>query len=233
MIANPPFNVSDWWNAKLADDPRWQFGTPPQGNANFAWVQHFVYHLSPKGTAGFVLANGSLSSKTGGEGEIRRKLVESDLVDCIVAMPDKLFFNTGIPVSLWFISKDRHGNGHRERQGEVLFIDARKLGKMINRRLRELADDDIQKIAGVYHAWRNHDGGYEDVPGFVKAATLEEIVKHDFVLTPGRYVGVEEREADDEPIDEKIERLTKELFAEFDRGRELEEEVRRRLEALR
>lgn len=233
VIANPPFNVSDWWNAKLADDPRWQFGTPPQGNANFAWVQHFVYHLSPKGTAGFVLANGSLSSKTGGEGEIRRKLVESDLVDCIVAMPDKLFFNTGIPVSLWFISKDRHGNGHRERQGEVLFIDARKLGKMINRRLRELADDDIQKIAGVYHAWRNHDGGYEDVPGFVKAATLEEIVKHDFVLTPGRYVGVEEREADDEPIDEKIERLTKELFAEFDRGRELEEEVRRRLEALR
>ncbi len=233
VIANPPFNVSDWWNAKLADDPRWQFGTPPQGNANFAWVQHFVYHLSPKGTAGFVLANGSLSSKTGGEGEIRRKLVESDLVDCIVAMPDKLFFNTGIPVSLWFISKDRHGNGHRERQGEVLFIDARKLGKMINRRLRELADDDIQKIAGVYHAWRNHDGGYEDVLGFVKAATLEEIVKHDFVLTPGRYVGVEEREADDEPIDGKIERLTKELFAEFDRGRELEEEVRRRLEALR
>lgn len=233
VIANPPFNVSDWWNAKLADDPRWQFGTPPQGNANFAWVQHFVYHLSPKGTAGFVLANGSLSSKTGGEGEIRRKLVESDLVDCIVAMPDKLFFNTGIPVSLWFISKDRHGNGHRERQGEVLFIDARKLGKMINRRLRELADDDIQKIAGVYHAWRNHDGGYEDVPGFVKAATLEEIVKHDFVLTPGRYVGIEEREVDDEPIDGKIERLTKELFAEFDRGRELEEEVRRRLEALR
>lgn len=232
VIANPPFNVSDWWNAKLADDPRWQFGTPPQGNANFAWVQHFVYHLSPKGTAGFVLANGSLSSKTGGEGEIRRKLVESDLVDCIVAMPDKLFFNTGIPVSLWFISKDRHGNGHRERQGEVLFIDASKLGKMINKRLRELTDDDIQKIAGNYHAWRNHDGGYQDVPGFVKAVTLEEIGKQDFILIPGRYVGVEETEADDEPIDEKIERLTKELFAEFDRGRELEEEVRRRLEAL-
>lgn len=229
VIANPPFNVSDWWNAKLADDPRWQFGTPPQGNANFAWVQHFVYHLSPKGTAGFVLANGSLSSKTGGEGEIRRKLVESDLVDCIVAMPDKLFFNTGIPVSLWFISKDRHGNGHRERQGEVLFIDARKLGKMINRRLRELSDDDIQKIAGVYHAWRNHDGGYQDVPGFVKAVTLEEIGKQDFILTPGRYVGVEETTVDDEPIDEKIQRLTKELFAEFDRGRDLEEEIRRRL----
>ena len=229
VIANPPFNVSDWWDAKLADDPRWKYGTPPQGNANFAWVQHFVYHLSPKGTAGFVLANGSLSSKSGGEGDIRRKLVEAGLVDCIVAMPDKLFFNTGIPVSLWFVSKDRHGNGHRERDDEVLFIDARKLGDMETRRLRVLSDDDIQKIAGTYHAWRNHDGGYEDVPGFAKAASREEIAGHDFVLTPGRYVGTEEAEADDEPIDEKIERLTAKLFAEFDRGRELEEEIRTRL----
>ncbi|QNO38658.1 SAM-dependent DNA methyltransferase [Protaetiibacter sp. SSC-01] len=233
ILANPPFNVSDWWDAKLADDPRWKYGTPPQGNANFAWVQHFIYHLSPKGTAGFVLANGSLSSKSSGEGEIRRKLVEADLVDCIVAMPDKLFFNTGIPVSLWFVSKDRHGNGHRKREGEVLFIDARKLGVMASRRLRELTEDDIQKIAGTYHAWRNHDGGYEDIPGFAKAASLEEITKHGFVLTPGRYVGAEDAELDEEPIEEKIERLTSELFAEFERGRELEEEVRKRLGELR
>lgn len=232
VIANPPFNVSNWWDAKLADDPRWRYGTPPEGNANFAWVQHFIYHLSPKGTAGFVLANGSLSSKTSGEGNIRRKLIEADLVDCIVAMPDRLFFNTGIPVSLWFVSKDRHGNGHRKRQDEVLFIDARKLGAMETRRLRGLSDDDIAKIAGTYHAWRNHDGNYEDVPGFAKATSLGEIAKHDFVLTPGRYVGTEEVEAGDEPIDEKIARLTKDLFAEFDRGRELEEEVRRRLGGL-
>lgn len=232
VIANPPFNVSDWWDAKLANDPRWKYGTPPKGNANFAWVQHFIHHLSPKGTAGFVLANGSLSSKSGGEGEIRENLVRAGLVDCIVAMPDKLFFNTGIPVALWFVSKDRGGNGHRERRDEVLFIDARKLGTMESRRLRVLDDDDIAKIAGTYHAWRNHDGGYEDVPGFAKAATLDEIEKHDFVLTPGRYVGVEEAEADDEPIDEKIERLTNELLAEFDRGAELEKIVREKLGRL-
>ncbi len=232
VLANPPFNVSNWWDAKLADDPRWVYGTPPEGNANFAWVQHFIHHLSPKGTAGFVLANGSLSSKSGGEGEIRRKLVEADLVDCIVAMPDKLFFNTGIPVSLWFVSKDRHGNGHRRRTGEVLFIDARKLGRMETRRLRVLDDADIGRIAGTYHAWRNHDGDYENIPGFAKAASLDEIRGHDFVLTPGRYVGAEEAEADDEPIDEKVARLTAELYAEFERGRALEDEVRARLDAL-
>jgi type I restriction enzyme M protein len=232
ILANPPFNVSNWWDAKLADDPRWRYGTPPSGNANFAWVQHFIYHLSPKGTAGFVLANGSLSSKTSGEGDIRRKLVEADLVDCIVAMPDKLFFNTGIPVSLWFVSKDRHGNGHRKRTGEVLFIDARKLGKMESRRLRVLTDEDIAKISNTYHAWRNHDGTYEDVAGFTKSANLEEIKHHDFVLTPGRYVGAEEAEVDDEPIDEKIARLKKELFAEFEEGRQLEKVVRERLGEL-
>lgn len=232
VIANPPFNVSNWWDAKLADDPRWKFGTPPEGNANYAWVQHFIHHLSPKGTAGFVLANGSLSSKSSGEGEIRRKLVGADLVDCIVAMPDKLFFNTGIPVSLWFVSKDRHGNGHRKREGEVLFIDARKLGRMETRRLRVLDDADIAKIADAYHSWRNHDGGFTDVAGFVKAASLKEIEEHDFVLTPGRYVGAEEAEADDEPIADKIERLTKELFAEFERGRELESIIHGRLREL-
>ncbi|MBJ2119406.1 SAM-dependent DNA methyltransferase [Arthrobacter sp. MSA 4-2] len=233
VIANPPFNVSDWWDAKLSDDPRWQFGTPPPGNANFAWVQHFIYHLAPHGTAGFVLANGSLSSKSGGEGEIRRKLVEAGLVDCIVAMPDRLFFNTGIPVSLWFVSRGRNGNGHRKRHDEVLFIDARKLGTMESRKLRVLGDDDIEKIAGTYHAWRNHEGDYEDVPGFAKSSTLDKIAEHDFILTPGRYVGAEEAEIDDEPITDKLERLTGELFDEFDRGRELEQEVRIRLGALK
>ncbi|MBK0420701.1 SAM-dependent DNA methyltransferase [Leucobacter sp. CSA2] len=232
VIANPPFNVSDWWDATLADDPRWKYGTPPQSNANFAWVQHFLHHLAPHGTAGFVLANGSLSSKSGGEGEIRQRLVEAGLVDCIVAMPDKLFFNTGIPVSLWFVSKGRDGNGHRARAGEVLFIDARKLGHMESRRLRVLSDKDIAKIADIYHEWRNHDGNYENDPGFARSATIEEIAEHGFVLTPGRYVGAAEAEVDDEPIDEKIERLTSELFAEFERGRELEDEVRRRLGAI-
>lgn len=232
VLANPPFNVSNWWDAKLADDPRWAYGTPPQGNANFAWVQHFLHHLSPRGTAGFVLANGSLSSKSGGEGDIRRRLVEADLVDCIVAMPDKLFFNTGIPVSLWFVSKDRHGNGHRARRGEVLFLDARRLGRMETRRLRVLDDADVARIADTYHAWRNHDGGYADVPGFAKAATLDEIQAHDFVLTPGRYVGAQEAEADEEQIADKIARLTSELYAEFDRGRELEARIRECMDRL-
>jgi len=195
-------------------------------------VQHFIYHLSPRGTAGFVLANGSLSSKSSGEGDIRRKLVEADLVDCIVAMRDRLFLSTGIPVALWFVTKDRHGNGHRKRVGEVLFIDARKLGRMESRRLRVLDDADIAKITDTYHAWRNHDGAYADMPGFCKAAPRHEIAGHDFVLTPGRYVGAEEAEADGEPIDEKIERHKRELFAEFDRGRELEATLRARLGAL-
>lgn len=232
VLANPPFNVSDWWDPKLANDPRWKYGTPPKGNANFAWVQHFIYHLAPNGTAGFVLANGSLSSKSGGEGEIRRNLVEAGLVDCIVAMPDKLFFNTGIPVSLWFISKDRAGNGHRERRDEVLFIDARRLGTLQSRRLRVLQDTDIAKISGTYHEWRSNDGNFEDVPGFSKSVSIERVAKHDFVLTPGRYVGAAEAEVDDEPIDEKIDRLTKELLVEFEYGRSLEDDLRRRLRQL-
>lgn len=232
VIANPPFNVSDWWNPKLADDPRWKYGTPPSSNANFAWVQHFVHHLAPNGTAGFVLANGSLSSKSSGEGEIRRKLVEAGLVDCIVAMPDKLFFNTGIPVALWFVSKSRNGNGHRNRRDEVLFIDARSLGTMESRKLRVLSDADIARISGTYHEWRNHNGAYEDVPGFVRAAKLEDIENYDFVLTPGRYVGKVAAEIDDEPVDERIERLTNELLDEFERGRTLEDQVRRRLQGI-
>lgn len=232
ILANPPFNVSNWWDAKLADDPRWKYGTPPEGNANFAWVQHFVYHLSPRGTAGFVLANGSLSSKTGGEGEIRRRLVEAGLVDCIVAMPDKLFFNTGIPVSLWFISKDRSGNGHRERVGEILFIDARGLGRLETRRLRILDDEDIARVADTYHAWRNHGATYRDVAGFSKAATLEEVQGHDFILTPGRYVGAEAVAADEEPIEDKVSRLTGELYAEFEYAAKLEAAIRERLGRL-
>lgn len=232
VIANPPFNVSDWWEARLADDPRWKYGVPPQSNANFAWVQHFIYHLSPRGTAGFVLANGALSSKQSGEGEIRRKLVEAGLVDCIVAMPPKLFLNTPIPVSLWFISKDRGGNGHRKRDSEVLFIDARKLGYPVTRKVVALSDDDIQAIAGTYHAWRNHGGEYKDVPGFAKAASLEEISSHDFVLTPGRYVGSKEEEANDEPLDQKLARLMQELADEVEKGRALEDRVNERLGRL-
>lgn len=226
IIANPPFNVSDWWDPKLADDPRWKYGIPSEGNANFAWVQHFIHHLSPNGTAGFVLANGSLSSKTKGEGDIRRKLVEKELVDCIVAMPEKLFFNTGIPVALWFVSKDRHGNGHRKREGEVLFIDARKLGTMVSRRLKEFTPEDIQLISGTYHSWRNQDGGYEDVPGFAKAANRSEIEKNDYVLVPGRYVGNSIEDVDGEPLDEKLKRLTSELLVELDRGALLEKNLR-------
>lgn len=232
ILANPPFNVSDWWDPKLANDPRWKYGTPPEGNANFAWVQHFLHHLSPSGTAGFVLANGSLSSKSGGEGDIRQKLVEAEKVDCIIALPGKLFLNTGIPVSLWFISNARAGNGHRKRTGEVLFIDARDMAEPVTRRVHTLSDETISTISDTYHQWRNKDGNYEDIAGFCKSASRQEIQDHDFILTPGRYVGAAEAEVDDEPLDEKIERLTGELFAEFERGAELEEVVRNALEAL-
>ena len=234
VIANPPFNVSDWYTDALRDDPRWKFGQPPAGNGNYAWIQHFLHHLSPHGVAGFVLANGSLSSKTSGEGEIRKNLVEDNVVDCIVALPEKLFFNAGIPVALWFLAKNRSGDGFRERTGEVLFIDARKLGHMETRTLRNLDADDIAKIASTYHSWRNlnPEVAYEDVPGFCKAASLEEVATHDFVLTPGRYVGAAEVEDDGEPIEEKIARLKAELFAEFDKSDELQAVIRERMGRL-
>lgn len=227
IIANPPFNISDYWDESLADDPRWAYGTPREGNANYAWMQHFLYHLAPKGTAGFVMANGALSSSDGTDPDIRKKLVEAGLVDCIVALPDKLFLNTGIPASLWFLAKDRSGNGHRERTGEVLFIDARKLGTMVTRARRELKEDDIAKIASTYNTWRSLEDfeKYSDELGFCKAASTTEIADNSYVLTPGRYVGIAEAETDGEPIDEKIERLTKELFTEFERGRELEARI--------
>ena len=209
VIANPPFNDSDWRGELLKDDKRWAFGTPPAGNANYAWVQHFLYHLSPTGLAGFVLANGSMSSSQSGEGEIRKAIIEADLVDCMVAMPGQLFYSTQIPVCLWFCARNKKNGRFRDRRGETLFIDARKLGTMADRVHRELIDADVAKIAGTYHAWRGDlkDGQYEDIPGFCKSATIEEIRKHGHVLTPGRYVGAEAVEDDGEPFDEKMRRL--------------------------
>jgi type I restriction enzyme M protein len=234
IIANPPFNVSDWYTDALRDDPRWKYGTPPPGNGNYAWIQHFIHHLAPNGVAGFVLANGSLSSKTSGEGEIRKNLVDANLVDCIVALPEKLFFNAGIPVCLWFIAKDRAGNGHRDRRDEVLFIDARKLGTMATRTLRVLTDEDLTRIAGTYHNWRNRkpENAYEDVAGFCRSASIDEVATHDYVLTPGRYVGAADIEDDGEPVAEKLARLRAQLLAEFDEADRLEKVIRDRLKAV-
>ena len=209
VLANPPFNVSDWGGEQLRDEVRWAFGVPPARNANFAWVQHFVHHLAPHGSAGFVLANGSMSSNQSGEGEIRKSLVEADLVDCMVALPGQLFYSTQIPVCLWFLARDKSNRRFRDRRGETLFIDARKLGSLVDRIHRELTDADIARIAGAYHAWRNDPGavGYTDVPGFCKAASTDEIRSHSYVLTPGRYVGAAALEDDGEPFEEKMRRL--------------------------
>jgi len=209
ILANPPFNISDWGGERLREDKRWQFGAPPAGNANFAWVQHMVHHLSPTGIAGFVLANGSMSSNQSGEGEIRKSLVEADLVDCMVAMPGQLFYATQIPVCLWFVSRDKRNHHFRDRRGEVLFIDARKLGQLVDRTHRELTAEEITCITATYHAWRGEKdaGEYTDIPGFCKASSLKEIRKHGYVLTPGRYVGAEVQVEDDEPFEEKMQRL--------------------------
>ncbi|MGQ0657872.1 MAG: class I SAM-dependent DNA methyltransferase [Chromatiales bacterium] len=224
ILANPPFNVSDWGGERLRDDKRWKHGVPPAGNANFAWVQHIVHHLAPAGVAGFVLANGSMSSNQSGEGEIRKALIEADLVDCMVALPGQLFYSTQIPACLWFLARDRkrrHSGESRnpvslrDRRGHMLFIDARKLGRMVDRTHRELTDEDVARIADTYHAWRStrhsRESGnpvtYEDIPGFCRSATLEDIRKHRHVLTPGRYVGAEAQEDDGEPFDEKMKRL--------------------------
>lgn len=226
VIANPPFNDSDWGGDLLRDDGRWQYGKPPVGNANFAWVQHFLYHLAPTGAAGFVLSNGSLSSNTGGEGKIRQALVKADLVDCIVMLPTQLFYNTGIPACLWFLSRYKNGNKKRNRKGEVLFIDASELGYMVNRRNRAFAEEDIQKIAGTYHAWKEDGGNYEDVKGFCKSAQLADIEKHNFVLTPGRYVGIPEEEDDGIPFEEKMGALTAQLAAQMQEAAQLDEEIK-------
>ena len=213
ILANPKFNDSNWRGEVLRNDARWKYGVPPVGNANFAWVQHIVHHLAPTGVAGFVLANGSMSSNQSGEGEIRKNLIEADLVDCMVALPGQLFYSTQIPACLWFLARDRKNGKFRDRRGHVLFIDARKLGRMVDRTHRELTDEDIARIANTYHAWRGEKdaGEYADVPGFCKSATLEEIRKHGHVLTPGRYVGAEAQQDDGEPFEEKMKRLVAQL----------------------
>ncbi|WP_330205509.1 class I SAM-dependent DNA methyltransferase [Cyanobacterium sp. Dongsha4] len=229
VIANPPFNDSDWSGDLLQNDGRWQYGKPPAGNANFAWVQHFLYHLAPTGSAGFVLSNGSLSSNTSGEGDIRKTLVEADLVDCIVMLPTQLFYNTGIPACLWFMSRSKNGTKNRSRKGEVLFIDASELGYMVNRKNRAFTDEDIAKIADTYHQWKQQGGKYQDVKGFCKSATLADIEKHNFVLTPGRYVGIPDEEDDGIAFEEKMEILTKELAMQMREGLALDEEIKKQL----
>ena len=231
VLANPPFNDSDWGGDRLREDVRWKFGVPPAGNANFAWVQHFIHHLAPTGTAGFVLANGSMSSNQSGEGEIRRAIIEADLVDCMVALPGQLFYSTQIPVCLWFLARDKKNNRLRDRRGETLFIDARKLGRMVDRTHRELTDEEIARVAATYHAWRGDKGAgkYEDVAGFCKAARLEGISSHGFVLTPGRYVGAEDVQDDDEPFAVRFQRLTSTLEAQFAESDRLAAEIRENL----
>lgn len=224
ILANPPFNLSDWGADKLKDDVRWKYGMPPAGNANFAWLQHMIHHLAPNGKIGMVLANGSLSSQSGGEGEIRKNIINADLVECIVAMPTQLFYTTQIPVSLWFLTKNK------KRKGKTLFVDARKMGTMVTRKLRELTEEDIAKIADTYNAYV--DGTLEDQKGFCAVVTTEEIEKQDYILTPGRYVGIEEQEDDDEPFEEKMARLTGELSELFDQSHKLEAEIRQKLGAI-
>lgn len=233
IMANPPFNLSAWGADKLKEDQRWKFGMPPANNANFAWMQHMIWHLAPEGKIGMVLANGSLSSQTSGEGDIRKNIIEADLVDCIISLPTQLFYTTQIPVSLWFLNKKK------AHPGKTLFIDARNLGTMVSRRLRELTDfrneetgekGDIQTIADLYRAYT--DGTLEDIKGLCAVATTEEIAKQDYVLTPGRYVGIEEQGTDDEPFDAKMTRLTSELADLFAKSHELEDEIRRKLKAI-
>ncbi|MDW7760677.1 MAG: class I SAM-dependent DNA methyltransferase [Acidobacteriota bacterium] len=234
ILANPPFNISDWGGDRLRDDKRWVYGVPPAGNANFAWVQHIIHRLAPGGTAGFVLANGSMSSNQSGEGEIRRKIVEADLVDCMIALPGQLFYSTQIPACLWFLARDRRNGKFRDRRGHVLFVDARKMGRMVDRTHRELTDEDIARIAKTYHAWRGESeaGEYADVPGFCKSATLDEIRKHGHVLTPGRYVGAEAQKDDDEPFEEKMKRLTEQLCEQQAEAAKLDTAIAKNLKEL-
>lgn len=232
ILANPPFNQSDWGQDILTSDPRWKYGVPPAGNANFGWMQHMIYHLAPHGVMAMVLANGSLASNTSGEGEIRKNIVDADLVDCIVALPKQLFYNTGIPATLWFISRKRTGNGDRKRTGEILFIDASELGFMKDRTQREFTDADIAKIANTYHEWRKKDGAYEDITGFCKSATLPEIQKHSYVLTAGRYVGIPDAEDDGVPFEEKMGKLTATLKEQMHKEIELNEEIKTQLKKV-
>lgn len=233
-MANPPFNVSDWWRESLVEDARWNhFGTPPQGNANFAWLAHIYHHLAPRGTAGVVLANGSMSSQSGGEGDIRKAMVEKDAVDCMIALPGQLFYSTQIPACLWFLARDKSANGHRDRRGQTLFIDARNMGVMVDRTRRDFSDDDIAKITAIYHSWRAKPEDleglglepYADVLGFCKSATNEEIAKHGYVLTPGRYVGSEAEKDDGILFADRFAALREKLAEQFAEGRSLEERI--------
>ena len=224
IMANPPFNLSDWGADKLRDDVRWKYGVPPAGNANFAWLQHMIYHLAPNGKIGMVLANGSLSSQSGGEGDIRRKIIEDDLVSCIVAMPTQLFYTTQIPVSLWFLDRNK------KQKGKTCFIDARKMGTMVTRKLRQLADEDIAKLTATFDAYEN--GTLEAKKGFCAIVDTTEIAKQDFILTPGRYVGIEEQQDDGEPFEDKMKRLTGELSELFAQSHGLEAQIKKNLKAI-
>lgn len=230
ILANPPFNISDWGGEKLTEDARWKYGIPPVGNANYAWIEHMVSKLAPEGTAGFVLANGSMSTSQQAELAIRKNLVDEDIAECIVTLPGQMFYSTQIPVCLWFTTKSKAKLNERDHRGEILFIDARKEGFMADRTHKEFSSEDIAKVADVYHAWKGtNDQAYEDVAGFCKAASLEEVQKQDYILTPGRYVGLAAEEEDSEPFEEKMERLTTTLSEQFVKSRELEEEIRKAL----
>ena len=236
VMANPPFNMKEWWNEKLASDPRWIAGTPPQGNANFAWLQHMLYHLAPAGSMALLLANGSMSSNTNNEGEIRKKLIADDYVECMVALPGQLFTNTQIPACIWFLTRDKRNGlalnkAKRDRRGQFLFIDARQLGYMKDRVLRDFTVEDIKKVADTFHAWQLGEG-YEDVPGFCYSASLDDIRKHEHVLTPGRYVGAEEQEDDGEAFADKMSRLTMQLAEQFAESAKLEGEIKKNLAGL-
>ena len=232
VLANPPFNDSDWGGESLREDVRWKYGVPPTGNANFAWVQHFIHHLAPSGIAGFVLANGSMSSNQSGEGEIRKNIIEADLVDCMIALPSQLFYNTPIPSCLWFLTKIKNNGRFADRRGTTLFVDARKLGMLVDRAHRELSDEEIKRIAGTYHAWRGETGRYKDIAGFCRSASLDEIKQHEYSLTPGRYAGAVEVEDDGEPFEEKMKRLASKLSSEFAEAAKLDTAIRKSLRSI-
>jgi|HubBroStandDraft_6_1064221.scaffolds.fasta_scaffold00971_9 type I restriction enzyme M protein len=235
ILANPPFNMSDWGGENLKDDVRWKYGVPPASNANFAWVEHMAYHLAPAGIAGFVLANGSMTSAQSGEDDIRKAVIEADLLDCMIALPPQLFYGTTIPACLWFLTKSKKNGKFRERLGKTLFIDARKMGVLVDRVHRDLTAQEVAQIARTYHAWRGEKnaGKYEDVPGFCKSASLDEIKEHRYVITPGRYVGSEEAEDDGEPFQEKLKRLVTKLEEQFRKGRSLDQSIQQKLKDIR
>ena len=234
ILANPPFNMSDWGGERLREDARWKYGIPPVNNANYAWIQHFIHHLSPTGVAGFVMANGAMSTNTTSEGEIRKNIIEADLVDCMIALPGQLFYTTQIPVCLWFVARNKKNGKFRNRRGHTLFIDARKLGILVDRTHKDFSDEELDKIAATYHAWRGERdaGEYKDVPGFCKSAGTDEIREHGYVLTPGRYVGATEIEDDSVPFEKKMAELSATLYEQFAEAKKLKAIIKKNLEVL-